>query len=153
MINILVLRSETDNTQAQELARQLQSPIKIYNFVKDSIKYKQDTVWQSWRTPDETLNPKVLKGDCVDKTLLAKSMLDTIGIQNRMIIKYKDEKHPEAHIYNQIMLNGYWVDFDGSCTTCTLGWSFAHNWETIAIIYNNDTIIFNDKRYNELMEA
>jgi len=149
-MNLFVMRSTIDNTSAKRIARQLQSPYKIYNFVKDNVKYVTDSRWQSWRTPDETI--KALRGDCVDKTLLAKSMLDELGIKNRMIIKYTDGKKPEAHIYNQVMMNGYWTDYDGSCTTCTIGRSFAYKWKTVAIIYDTDTVIFDNALYNIMME-
>ncbi len=147
-MNVFVLRANTDNKEAKALALKLASPLNIYNFVKDCIKYTKDPIWQSWRTPDETISAK--KGDCVDKTLLSKTMLDTIGIQNRMIISYKNTEPQEAHIYNQI-LNRYWEIFDTSCGICAMGNTFAHNWEIVAIIYDDETFIFNNKKYRMLI--
>jgi len=149
-VNILVLRSETDNTKAQKLALQLRTPQNIYNYVKDQVIYHKDGVFQSWRTPDETLKAKT--GDCVDKSLLSKAMLDTIHIQNRMVIKYKNTEPQEAHIFNQILEGGHWIDFDTSCSICVLGRTFSKDWETVAIIFNNDTIIYDNEKYASLME-
>ena len=119
-------------------------------YFKRYIKYKKDSVFKGTTTPDQTLKAGI--GNCVDKSLLSKAMLDAIHIPNRLVLKY-NSKEPEAHIFNQIVYNGQWTDFDTSCNTCTIGRTFSNNWETIAVISNKDTFIFNRKIYKELMEA
>ena len=71
-----------------QLAFSLGSPYKIFEFVRDYVKYKPDPN-ELWRTPAETL--KLGYGDCDDQAILLCSMLLVVNEPSYVrVIAFRD---------------------------------------------------------------
>jgi Transglutaminase-like superfamily len=85
----------------------------IYNWMQQNLRFMPDMVGkETLRTPRETLT--VRAGDCDDFTILAASLLGTIGIRSRAVTvsSHVDDPQSFSHIYPEAFVDGKWVAMD-----------------------------------------
>lgn len=147
LLNPLIRYTTRYNTKAIQLAHKLKTLDNIFNFTKYKIKYKRELL-DIWKYPDETLADGY--GDCEDKSILLKTMLDTIDIPSAFVIKYKPEKRI-GHVYIIAKQNSHWITLDPSCYSCPKGHTFSKNWKTVAIVYDHKTLVYDPYLYQRLV--
>jgi len=85
----------------------------IYNWTNTHIAYTWDPVDIEWlQSPDITL--KKGYGDCDDHSILAASLLESLGIPTRFIIVKVNPRYPTkyTHIYVEYQSKGKWKPYD-----------------------------------------
>jgi hypothetical protein len=85
----------------------------IYNWMQQNLRFMPDMVGkETLRTPRETLT--VRAGDCDDFTILAASILGSIGIRSRAVTvaSHADDPQSFSHIYPEAFVDGNWVAMD-----------------------------------------
>jgi len=85
----------------------------IYSWINHNIRYTRDPWNMEWlQSPDVTLQTKI--GDCDDLTILAGSLLESVGIPTRLVIVKADPRYPHeyTHIYLEYQYKGQWIPFD-----------------------------------------
>lgn len=85
----------------------------VYNWMKANIQYVRDPFHIEWlQAPEVTLQLK--SGDCDDMSILATSLLGSMGIPVRLMVISQDAKTKQfGHIYAEYQeQNGNWIPFD-----------------------------------------
>lgn len=85
----------------------------VYNWMKDSIAYVRDPHHIEWLQGAE-VTLKVKSGDCDDMTILAGSLLMSLGIPSRVVVVGQKNNNPTqfSHIYLEFEHSGRWYPFD-----------------------------------------
>ena len=76
-------------------------------WIKANLSYQQDSSFDNWSLPHETLNKKI--GDCEDFALLTKAVTRVLGFQPRFLALVRKNK---AHAICVMEQDGYYVWFD-----------------------------------------
>jgi hypothetical protein len=85
----------------------------IFNWMQQNLRFIPDMVGkETLRTPEETL--AVRAGDCDCFTILAATLLGTIGIESRArtISTNPDDPNTYSHIYPEAFCDGQWIAMD-----------------------------------------
>jgi transglutaminase-like putative cysteine protease len=93
----------------------------MYYFVRDNIQYVSDPYAKEYiASPLETL--KTGGGDCDDGALLLAAMLESIGVNTRIVTipghAFVKAEMPDAPPKYKI---GGWIYMDWTCRTCSFG--------------------------------
>ncbi|MCH8494028.1 MAG: hypothetical protein LAT57_00155 [Balneolales bacterium] len=85
----------------------------VYNWMKHTIAYVRDPHHIEWLQGAE-VTLKLKSGDCDDMTILAGSLLMSLGIPSRVVVIGQKNNNPTqfSHIYLEFEHNGRWYPFD-----------------------------------------
>lgn len=85
----------------------------IYNYITDNIKYDDEKAYavESGYIPYIDATLKSQSGICYDYAVLTAAMLRSLDIPTKLIMGYKSDIK-KYHAWNQIYLNGKWVNID-----------------------------------------
>ena len=116
MINLIKTFKEKSATIEEQILLALR-------FVQNEIRYLGFEMGLNTHKPyDPNLVLKLRSGDCKDKTLLLKSLLDLMDVESHPVLvsswlrEYITDQHPTPHLFNHVILqirlgtNLYWVD-------------------------------------------
>lgn len=90
----------------------------VYTWMKANIAYVRDPHNIEWlQSPDKTL--KLGYGDCDDQSILAASLLSSLGVPTRFKVVKSNPNNPDSfsHIYVQYLAGGSWKGFDPTLHT------------------------------------
>lgn len=100
---------------------------KIYNWVKDNIRFTRDpNRVEMLRSPLITLNRR--NGDCDDHTILISSLLQSIGYPTRAVIVATQPQYKDAfnHIFTEVGVQNKgqfeWIPLDTTVSFADVGW-------------------------------
>jgi hypothetical protein len=118
----IVSRAPAHDTEAEARA--------IYDWIRANIRFTNDIYGA------ETLRPareilQVRAGDCDDiNGVLLPTLLESVGIQSRLVTIAADQTRPEAfsHIYAEANLDGQWVPMDAAARSARFGLAPAVYW-------------------------
>ena len=134
-----IVRRSVNDPQLIELVKQIlkgtnlmdeiEVACKIFAWIKSNIRFVEDSVLSNQylganRDPygeDFLITPVRLvtvdrKGDCDDFSMLAATMLDSIGIECKFVTIAADPRNPNifSHVYVIANVNHSWIGFDTS---------------------------------------
>jgi hypothetical protein len=91
----------------------------IQEFVRDRIRYVKDVVdVETLQTPDKTL--LIGSGDCDDKSVLAASLLESVGHPTRFVaISFDDVEY--VHVYPETLVGRAWLSVE-TTEPVSVGW-------------------------------
>jgi len=85
----------------------------VYTWMNAHIQYVRDPVNVEWlQSPDVTLQKGY--GDCDDHSILAASLLESIGVPSRFVIVKANpyNRSQYSHVYVEYLAEGTWKPFD-----------------------------------------
>lgn len=92
----------------------------IHEYVKNSIRYLQDVYdVETLHTPDEIILRQ--QGDCDDKTILAASLLQSIGHPVRLVAVGFDNSGEYQHVYPETKIGNRWFTVE-TTEDVDIGW-------------------------------
>jgi len=84
---------------------------KIFNWIKKNINYVRDIYFvETLQTPVQTM--KIKAGDCDDFSILAGSLLESIGIPVDIVVAGYGKKPDFRHVFLNIYFKGQRIAFD-----------------------------------------
>lgn len=92
----------------------------VHAWARDSIRYTRDVYdVETLKTPLETL--RSMQGDCDDKSLLAGTILQTIGFPVRYVAISSDTPGAYDHVFAEAKIGEHWVGVE-TTEPVALGW-------------------------------
>jgi hypothetical protein len=137
-----IIQESSKNTYVREWAKKIVARVKvndrkgeasaIFDFVRDNVRYTKDPLgFEYLQTPPVLLEDIRLYqegrgdrpvGDCDDDTLLALSLLKSIGFNVAIKVVSFSESKKFGHVYGMVQIGYEWVPFDCVRPDQDMGW-------------------------------
>jgi hypothetical protein len=116
LANSIISRAPSNDDMAEVKA--------IYNWVRDNIRSRKHPLNAQWVQDTIRTFAQYKSGDCTSQTVILASLLGAVGYVSRFITCGFDYGTDEFdHVYDQVMVNGNWLDLDSFNKTAMAGWS------------------------------
>ena len=99
----------------------------IYNWVKDNSRYTRDIegtelIFSPLVALDEIANGNIFFGDCDDLTVLALSLLKSVGFRTALRTASYIPSRQFHHVYGLVMIKGVWTPIEMIKKEAPIGW-------------------------------